>query len=181
MSLLRFRLTVLGVAFTSLCGCLVSPADFRREKAAIESSTGLSLEPTTSVRLGALALSLARSSDPRSRGLVEQLERVEVAVFKVSGGSPRRAVGAFPAGPRWTCVVQAREKDGAARIFLEETSGRLGHLLIVASERDELTLVRLEGSFDGLLEAALSGHTLQTLGHAVEDTPEVEKDDEDID
>lgn len=57
----------------------------------------------------------------------------------------------------------------------------LGHLLIVASERDELTLVRLEGSFDGLLEAALSGHTLKTLGHAVDGTPEVEKDDEDID
>jgi len=171
----RFGLGLLGVALTALCGCLVSPANFAREKAAIEASTGLSLEPTTSVRLGALALGLAKSSDPQSREFLDQLERVEVAMFKVSGGSPLRAVGAFPADPGWTCVVQARKKDGAARIFLEETSGRLGHLLIVTSAGDELTLVRLEGSFDGLLEAALSGHSLVTFGHAVEKTPEVDE------
>ena len=51
----------------------------------------------------------------------------------------------------------------------------------MTSEGDELTLVRLEGSFDGLLEAALSGHSLEMFGHAVEETPEVGEDSGDID
>lgn len=42
-------------------------------------------------------------------------------------------------------------------------------------------MVRLEGSFDGLFEAALSSHSLETFGHAVEETPEGDDDQRDDD
>lgn len=162
MSVPRNRLWLVGAALAALSGCLVSPADFSTEKAAIESSTGLSLVPTTSMRVGALALGLAKRSSPESEALLEHLDRVEVAVFDVSGGSPRRAVAEFPAERGWTCLVHARERDGAARIFLEESSGSASRLFIVASSGDELVLVRLEGSLDGLLAEAL---TPEAVGH----------------
>jgi hypothetical protein len=156
VSALSARLHLLGVALAVLSGCLVSPADFFTEKSAIEANTGLSLVPTTSMRVGALAFGLARASMPESEALLEHLDRVEVATFEVRGGSSRRAVAGFHAEPGWTCLVHARQRDGAARIFLEERSGGVARLFIVAASGEALMLVRLEGSLDGLLAEALN-------------------------
>jgi len=156
------------LALTALSGCLVSPADFSTEKAAIEASTGLSLVPTTSMEVGALTLGLARTSTSETEALLKHLDRVEVATFEVRGGSPRRAVAGFAAEPGWTCLVHARQRGGAARIFLEERSGGAARLFIVASSGEALMLVRLEGSLDGLLAEALNPQAAARWGSSAE-------------
>ena len=164
------RVATLAMSAAALCGCLVGPASFTEVKRGVESATGLVLAPTTSMSLGAAAMGLARIFGGDADDVLRHLDRVEVAVFSVSGKSPERAVDAYPAAEGWTCIVRARHKGGAARILLDETSTGVARLLVVASDGDELVLIRLEGALDALLEQAMSGKA-RAWGHQAAESP----------
>jgi hypothetical protein len=147
-----------AMAFIGMAGCLVVPADFSREKKDLERATGLTLRPTNSMNVGPGTLALARGwSKSGGDEVLRHLDRVELETFSVKGGSAARAVAAFRAGPDWAPVARVREKGSSARIFLDEGSGNSGRLLVVTSEGQELTFVRIEGRLDALLEESFDG------------------------
>jgi len=138
-------------------------------------------EPEVHLRFGRLTLGLARHivhwADPGDPDVapLDHVRRVEVATYRVHAlpdlaarlaGQTRFARALAASG--WTMNVAAREARSRTWVFTRgDASGALSNLYVVALERDELTLVRIDGRLDRLVADSVAGHPgdfVRTMG-----------------
>jgi len=162
----RAARAALGLPLVLACSvaCVLrGPSGVRRD---VARATGAEYEREFGLTLRRVSLALARwaigPDDAGAAGedaavLLHGLRKVQVGVYKVKDGTCREGgAGIDPAAlARWQPVVRVHEGGETVLVLLRAERGRTRDMLIVASEADELVIVRLAGQLDGLVEDAL--------------------------
>ena len=127
-------------------------------------------EPVEHVHLGRLSLGLLHglvrlSADDDASTFVSGIGGVDFASYKVRNlpdldglaGSPAFAQRLVQSG--WSLMVRTRENAERTWVYVRsDEKGALRNLFVVSLEKDELTLVRLDGHLDRAVAAALAEH-----------------------
>jgi hypothetical protein len=131
-------------------------------------------EPVEHVHLGRISLGLlhglvrmtdAGDGDDQASTIVSGIGGVDYASYKVRdlpdldglAGSPRFAQQLARSG--WSLMVRSRENAERTWVYVRsDEKGALRNLFVVSLEKDELTLVRLDGHLDRAVAAALAEH-----------------------
>ncbi|HEX4964651.1 MAG TPA: DUF4252 domain-containing protein [Thermoanaerobaculia bacterium] len=129
------------------------------------------LEPEEHFRLGRISMGLIHGilhlvpDADEARQIVNEVHRVEVATYKVKSLPNLDALGKETGFERelaragWTLTVRTREAGEQTWVFVHATEGGgLSNLFVVSLEKDELTLVRLDGRLDRAFAAAVAEH-----------------------
>ena len=98
-----------------------------------------------------------------ARQIINEVHRVEVATYKVKslpnldGLEKETGFERDLARAGWTVAVRTREADERTWIFLHNSQdGGLSNLFVVSLDKQELTLVRLDGRLDRAFAAAIA-------------------------
>lgn len=157
-----------ALALASGCGFVVSSADFDDEVRALE-RRGIAAQPGQSFHIGSLLLSIARSAagteDAESDAVLSAVSSIDVGTFHLTG--ERQDLGLVVpcfAGHGWEPIVTLRSRTDHAQILVRESRGRLRGMMLAALDGDELTLVRLRGDLEPLLDAAVAGSLTSDSG-----------------
>lgn len=135
--------------------------------------------PEEHIHLGRLSMGLARGivrlaaddGDRDELDLVRQIHGVDVASYKVRGlpdldglaGDTRFESQLKQNG--WSLMVRTREPRESTWIYVRTTpDGAMRNLFVVALEKDELTLVRVDGRIDRALAAAMAENPKKMFG-----------------
>ena len=127
-------------------------------------------EPVEHVHLGRISLGLLHglvrfAADDDASTIVSSIGGVDYASYKVRdlpdldglAGSPRFAEQLARTG--WSLMVRTRENAERTWVYVRsDEKGELRNLFVVSLEKDELTLVRLDGHLDRAVAAALAEH-----------------------
>jgi hypothetical protein len=136
-------------------------------------------EPDEHVHLGRFTMGLvhgivhlaARDEDDREgREIVDQIHSVDFASYKVRNlpdldrlaGDTRFARALKESG--WSQLVHTREEHESTWVYVRGSDDTLRSLFVVSLERDELTLVRVDGRLDRMMALAMAGHPKAVLG-----------------
>ncbi|HEX3553028.1 MAG TPA: hypothetical protein VIA62_07350 [Thermoanaerobaculia bacterium] len=128
-------------------------------------------EPEEHIRLGRISMGLIHGllrmvpDAGEGRQIVNEIRRVEVASYRVKSlpnlDRFERETGFERdlARAGWTLAVHTREANERSWVFLHNTGdGGLSNLFVVALDKDELTLVRVDGRLDRAFAAAVAEH-----------------------
>lgn len=128
-------------------------------------------EPQEHVHLGRISLGLLHglvrlaADDDEASTIVSGIGGVDYASYKVRdlpdldglAGSPHFAQQLAQSG--WSLMVRTREDAERTWVYVRsDEQGALRNLFVVSLEKDELTLVRLDGHLDRAIAAALAEH-----------------------
>jgi hypothetical protein len=132
------------------------------------------------VRLGRFSMAFVRGlvrlgarDEKEEEGLriVNAIHSVDVETYKVHALNLDRLTGDTTfehqlARAGWSTMVRTREGNGDRTwVFTHADSrGSLSNLFVVSLEKDELTLVRVDGRLDQAIAAALAEHPRSALG-----------------
>jgi hypothetical protein len=88
-----------------------------------------------------------------AKNLVGKLKAINVRVFEFDSPgsfapSDLEAIRTQLKSPGWTKVVEAKERDESAEIYMFNTGKDLGGIMIIASEKRELAVVNIVGPVD---------------------------------
>jgi hypothetical protein len=125
------------------------------------------------IRLGRISMGLIHgilhlvhdNNVDEARQIIDAVHRVEVATYKVKslpsldGLEKETGFEHDLARAGWTVAVRTREADERTWIFLHNgQDGGLSNLFVVSLDKNELTLVRLDGRLDRAFAAAIAEH-----------------------
>jgi hypothetical protein len=169
------RLAAVAVAVASLactgCGLVVSGSDFSDEVGALRRN-GVELTTEESIHVGPLLMSLGRrfvtedgADEEIARVAMKAISSVDVGVFRVAN-SPENIGLLLPsfAGDGWEPIVRLRSRTDNAQVLVRESRGKLRGLMVAALDGEELTLVRLHGDLEPLLQVAIAGELGTGIG-----------------
>jgi hypothetical protein len=114
---------------------------------------------------GLVRLANVGDGDEQASTIVSGIGGVDYASYKVRdlpdldglAGSPRFAQQLARSG--WSLMVRTRENAERTWVYVRsDEKGALRNLFVVSLEKDELTLVRLDGHLDRAIAAALAEH-----------------------
>lgn len=141
------------------------------------------LEPQEHVRLGRFTLGLVRgvvhmaAHDEDGReglDMLRQVHSVDVASYRVHNLPDLEGLTADTRFDRqlkrsgWSLLVHTREADESTWVYVRGTDeGVLRNLFVVSLEKDELTLVRVDGRLDRMVAMAMAEHPKDVMegGH----------------
>jgi hypothetical protein len=131
-------------------------------------------EPEEHVHLGRFTMGLlhgvvrlaAHDEDDREGvAMFRQIDAVDVASYKVHNLPSLDGLAADPRFDRelrkhgWSQLVRTHEADESTWVYVRGTEdGGLNNLFVVSLEKDELTLVRVDGRLDRVLAMAMAEH-----------------------
>ncbi len=137
-------------------------------------------DPEEHVHLGRFTMGLLHgvarlaAHDEDARDGVEmfrQIRSVDVATYKVHGLPDLDHLAADTRFERalqrngWSQLVRTREKDESTWVYVRGTEdGGFDNLFVVSLEKDELTLVRVDGRLDRMLAMAMAEHPKEVMG-----------------
>jgi len=123
------------------------------------------------IRLGRISMGLIHGilrlvpDAEEGRKIINEVHRVEVATYKVKslpnldGLEKETGFERDLARAGWTVAVHTREANERTWIFLHNREdGVLSNLFVVSLDKNELTLVRLDGRLDRAFAAAIAEH-----------------------
>ncbi len=164
-SLLVVLVLLALLALTTGCGLVVSNGDFSDEVRALRRN-GVELAAEESLHVGPVLMALGRQfasaeDDPDAElaaAAMKAISSVDVGVFRVTH-APANIGLLLPsfAGDGWEPIVRMRSKTENAQVLVREKGGKLRGLMVAALDGEELTLVRLHGDLEPLLEIAVAG------------------------
>lgn len=163
---------LVAVGLSSGCGLVFSRADFGDELHALR-RRGVQAECEESIHVGPMLLALGRqfvaseaasggeASDPDAdlaRVAMNAISSLDLGVFRVTD-APENVGLLVPsfAGDGWEPIVRVRSRNESAQVLVRESRGKLRGLMVAALDANELTLVRIQGDMEPLLEVALAG------------------------
>ena len=138
-------------------------------------------EPEEHVHLGRFTMGLlhgvvrlAASHDEDGREEAEvfrQIHAVDVASYKVHNLPSLDGLAADPRFDRelrkhgWSQLVRTHEANESTWVYVRGTGdGVLNNLFVVSLEKDELTLVRVDGRLDKMIAMAMAEHPKDVMG-----------------
>jgi len=170
-------LLALFAAAALLAGCGGSPSVEEVHRELQARFPQARFEAVEHVHLGRISLGLlhglvrlanagdAGDGDDQASTIVSGIGGVDFATYKVHdlpdldglAGSPRFAQQLAQSG--WSLMVRTREENERTWVYVRnDEKGALRNLFVVSLEKDELTLVRLDGHLDRAVAAALAEH-----------------------
>lgn len=144
-----------GLALTTQPGCMPwrGPDDIAR---VIERGTGERYDRETGLTLGRLSLAVARWASDDEDAMLQGLRKLEVGVYRPTRDSGAPATLSARSFPGWTPIAEVRTEPSERLLILADSPDpTIRGLLIVVVEEDELTVVRLRGRLDAILEQAV--------------------------
>jgi hypothetical protein len=175
---LPLSLFALFAATALLAGCGGSPSVEEVHQELQHRYPQARFEAVERVHLGRISLGLlhglvrmanAGDGDDQASTIISGIGGVDYASYKVHGlpgpdgldglaGSPRFERQLAQSG--WSLMVRTREANGERTwVYVRnDEQGALRNLFVVSLEKDELTLVRLDGHLDRAVAAALAEH-----------------------
>jgi hypothetical protein len=155
--LLRLFPAALLIILVAAPACsLRGPEGIRRE---ISRSTGYEYNREFGMTLGRIGLAVARlamGEDDADKRILRGLTRIQVGVYQVDE-RPQNP-GDLELGrismASWEPMMSVKEEDEDVLILLKRKRGSVREMLVVVSENDELTIVRMKGKLDQVLEEA---------------------------
>jgi hypothetical protein len=137
-------------------------------------------EPKEHVHLGRFTMGLVRGvvrlaahdeDDRQAREIVDQIHSVDVASYKVHNLPDLDGLAADPRFDRelqrhgWSLLVRTHEADESTWVYVRGgETGVLRNLFIVSLEKNELTLVRVDGRLDRMIAMAMAEHPKDVMG-----------------
>jgi uncharacterized protein DUF4252 len=137
-------------------------------------------EPEEHVHLGRFTMGLVHGivhlaahdeDDRQAREIVDQIHSVDVVSYKVHNLPGLDGLAADTRFERelkahgWSLLVRTREHDESTWVYVRGgETGVLRNLFIVSLERDELTLVRVDGRLDRMIAMAMAEHPKDVMG-----------------
>jgi|SRR5579872_7343876 len=169
-------LLALFAASALLAGCGGSPSVEEVHRELQSRFPQARFEPVEHVHLGRISLGLLHGlvrlagnsengDDEQASTIFSAIGGVDFASYKVRNlpdlddlaGSPRFAQQLAQSG--WSLMVRTRENAERTWVYVRsDETGALRNLFVVSLEKDELTLVRLDGHLDRAVAAALAEH-----------------------
>jgi hypothetical protein len=155
--MLRLFPAVLLVILIAAPACsLRGPEGIRRD---ISRSTGYTYDREFGMTLGRVGLAVARMAleeDDEELKILRGLTRIQVGVYQVE--SRPRNPGDLELGrismASWEPMMSVKEDDEDVLILLKRKKGLVREMLVVVSESEELTIVRMKGQLDQMLDEA---------------------------
>ncbi len=155
--MLRIFPAVLLLILMAAPACsLRGPEGIRRD---IASSTGCRYDREMGMTLGRIGLAVARMAldeDDEEQRILRDLTKLQVGIYRVE--SRPADTGDMELGrismAHWEPMVNLKEGDEDVLVLLKRKKGRVREMLVVVNERDELTIVRMKGRLDQVLEEA---------------------------
>ena len=174
-STLLFSTIVIALitVLTSACGSWQGPGVHRVRQQIELQYPSAEFDLSTNIRLGRISTALLRgianmaldNSDPEERmaqDMLRGMRRVHVAVYDVRGMPELEEVRA-PHGierlidhSQWQVMVEAREQDSISWVLSDTRHDAIRGLYVVALDRSELVLVRIDGNITEALAAAVA-------------------------
>jgi hypothetical protein len=146
--------------------------------------------PEEHVHLGRFSMGLLRGfvrlaadEDREGMELISQVHAVDVASYKVRNLPDLTSLTSdarFESQLKqdgWSLMVRTREEHESTWIYVRGTpDGAIRNLFVVSLEKDELTLVRVDGRLDRALAAAMAEHPRKMFdgGHRKKDVKTAE-------
>ncbi len=136
---------------------LRGPEGIRRD---IARSTGYEYSREMGMTIGRIGLAVARNvlDEEEELRLLEGLTKIQVGIYQVE--SRPREPGDLKLGrsymANWEPMANVREDDEDVMVLLKRKKGQVREMLVVVSDRDELTIVRMKGRLDDVLEEAVA-------------------------
>ncbi|MFL6232982.1 MAG: DUF4252 domain-containing protein [Thermoanaerobaculia bacterium] len=136
-------------------------------------------EPEEHVHLGRFTMGLlhgvvrlaAHDEDDREGvAMFRQINAVDVASYKVHNLPSLDGLAADPRFDRelrrqgWSQLVRTHEADESTWVYVRGTGDTLDNLFVVSLEKDELTLVRVDGRLDRIIAMAMAEHPKGLMG-----------------
>jgi hypothetical protein len=138
-------------------------------------------EPEEHVHLGRLTMGLlhgvvrlaAHDEDDREGvEMVRQIHSVDVASYKVHNLPALDGLVADPRFDRqlkahgWSQLIRTHEANESTWVYVRGgDDGTLSNLFVVALEKNELTLVRVDGRLDKMIAMAMAEHPKDVMGN----------------
>lgn len=152
-----FPATLLVILITAPACSLRGPEGIRRN---ISRSTGTEYSREFGMTLGRIGLTVARlalDENDEEQALLRGLTKVQVGVYQVE--SRQQDPGDLELGrismANWEPMMSVHEGDEDVQVLLKRKEGEVREMLVVVSENDELTIVRMKGRLDEMLEEAV--------------------------
>jgi len=157
--LFRFLPAALLIILMAAPACsLRGPEGVRRD---IARSTGYEYSCEMGLTIGRIGLAVARMAldeEDEELRLLEGLTKVQVGIYQVE--SRPRKPGDLKLGrthlANWEPMANVKEDDEDVMVLLKRKKGQVREMLVVVSDRDELTIVRMKGRLDQVLEKAVA-------------------------
>ena len=137
-------------------------------------------EPEEHVHLGRFTMALVRGvvhlaahdeDDQEGVAMLSQIHAVDVASYKVHNLPSLDGLAADPRFDRelrkhgWSQLVRTHEKNESTWVYVRGTQeGVLDNLFVVSLEKNELTLVRVDGRLDKMIAMAMAEHPKDVMG-----------------
>ncbi len=156
-NLLRlFPATLLVILIAAPACTLRGPEGIRHD---ISRSTGCTYDREFGMTLGRVGLAVARMAmdeDDEDMKFIRGLTKIQVGVYQVE--SRPQDPGDLELGrismASWEPMMSVREEDEDVLILLKRKKGLVKEMLVVVSESEELTIVRMKGKLDQMLQEA---------------------------
>ena len=137
-------------------------------------------EPEEHVHLGRFTMALARGvvhlvahdeADREDMAMLNQIHAVDVGTYRVHNLPDLDRLATDTRFERelkkngWSLLARTREENESTWVYIRGTQeGVLDNLFVVSLEKDELTLVRVDGRLDKVIAMALAEHPKDVMG-----------------
>lgn len=174
-SLLALATAALGLTAS---GCVMHARTLETTRFGLERELpGARFDSELQLKLGRVSLglvrrlaSLADDEDVEELGILRDIRRVELAVYRTESlPSIRETAFAIPRERNlrkkgWKTAVRAVSADSASWVLFLEQQGEIRGLLVGALDDDELVLVKIHGDIQGIFERLMEEHVLDLPG-----------------
>ena len=107
-------------------------------------------------RIGLAVARMALDEDDDEQRLLQGLTKVQVGIYRVESRpeSPGEMELSRVTMAHWEPMVNVKEGDEDVLVLLKRKKGQVREMLVVVNDQDELTIVRMKGRLDQVLEEA---------------------------
>lgn len=154
-------------AFT-LSGCISVDNDFREIKSLVIKSTNEKFHKDVEFSIGSVGISFARiiasfnDDDEDAQAILKNISQVQVGVYKRSKYPNEHYKSSFfdiidkkLENENWHFVVKHVERNELTGIYVKYDDGYINKMYVINLERDKLSLVRVEGNLDNIIDYAI--------------------------
>ncbi len=177
---INYKFSFLAIVLSAFLftGCIGVNGHFKNIRNNIISYTGNEFNKDVEFSIGSIGIGLSKmivkASDEHEDAyeMLKEIDGIQIGVYKnVSSNIHPININFIKSFDKemtdngYTYIVKTVEEDQATAIYVENSpDNEINKLFIISFDRDELTLVELEGNINGLVAAAIKNKRLQIAG-----------------
>ena len=164
----KLLLAIVLLFAVSLTSCIGVNSEFRRLRSNILNNIDADFDTEIEFSIGPAGIMLAglfvkfADTEQDVQGMLNQLSRVQIGVFKNKSAAPLEPNKKFLKGlsqkmeeEGWTYIVKNYERNEFSFVFVRNSEDRLRELFVIALDGDELVITEVNGELDELIAIAV--------------------------